>query len=312
MRTPTGVLKAPPYVTKGGKKEVTDPSKAQILPLDYSPAICRQNEQGTRALSDQALQKQLASQLKLSAKAIQEAEKACESGESTFKHVFGSYDTQGKWAPTSAKGTLEDTEVLGSSFEQIDVGERGFYVALDKNYIKIFVVFGTGLKLIYGDQVGEYIEKAMCWNIEEYNSVNPPEIPKDIQHKEYEKWLLSNPHLCWAPWSRAGVYHWGVWMERGHHDRGSIVTKDTNVKARMEQVMWPLFKAMGALTRAQRILLTAVDIECMREYESILRNCLTATQQLFETDERECFTLRACLVNIFTEPHIDGGDVKGG
>lgn len=27
---------------------------------------------------------------------------------------------------------------------------------------------------------------------------------------------------------------------------------------------------------------------------------------------RECFTLWAYLVNVFTEPHVDGGDVKKG
>jgi len=58
-------------------------------------------------------------------------------------------------------------------------------------------MFGAGLKLIYGDKIGDYVEKAMCWNIEEYASVNPQEIPKDVRHKDYEEWLLSNPHLCW-------------------------------------------------------------------------------------------------------------------
>ena len=141
--------------------------------------------------------------------------------------------------------------MLGSSFEKIDVGEKGFYVALDKNYEKIFVMFGAGLKLVYGEKIGNYVEKAMCWNIEEYASVNPPEMPKDSRHKEYEEWLLSNPHLCWPPWARAGVYHWGIWMERGHADLGSVATRDTKVKARTDGVIWPLFKTIGALTRTQ-------------------------------------------------------------
>ena len=185
-------------------------------------------------------------------------------------------------------------------------------MALDGNYEKIFVMFGAGLKLVYGEQIGNYVEKAMCWNIEEYASINPPEMPRDSRHKEYEEWLLSNPHLCWPPWARAGVYHWGIWMERGHVHLGSIATRDTKVKTRMEIVIWPLFKSMGVLTRAQRILLAAVDMECMQEYEEILKKCPDATRRLFTTDERECFTLRACLVNVFTEPHVDGGDVKNG
>lgn len=51
--------------------------------------------------------------------------------------------------PTSRKATLDDTQALDSSFEQIDVGEQGFYVALDKNYKMIFVMFGARLKMVY-------------------------------------------------------------------------------------------------------------------------------------------------------------------
>lgn len=29
-------------------------------------------------------------------------------------------------------------------------------------------------------------------------------------------------------------------------------------------------------------------------------------------EDKECFALRACLVNVFTEPHYDGGDLKDG
>ena len=94
----------------------------------------------------------------------QEAEAAKERGESTFKHVFGinrefffnnilinlliiwnelidniievfvEIDCHVKYAPpASSKATLEDTQALGSSFQPIDVGVKGFYVALDKN-----------------------------------------------------------------------------------------------------------------------------------------------------------------------------------
>jgi len=50
---------------------------------------------------------------------------------------------------------------------------------LDENYEKISVIFGGGLKLVYVEQIKDYMEKAMCWNIEEYTSINPPEIPQD-------------------------------------------------------------------------------------------------------------------------------------
>ena len=49
---------------------------------------------------------------------------------------------------TFHKATCKDSQALESSFEQLDVGEKRFYVTLDKNYKKISVIFGTGLKLI--------------------------------------------------------------------------------------------------------------------------------------------------------------------
>ena len=54
------------------------------------------------------------------------------------------------------------TQALGSSFEQLDLGKKGFYVTMNKNYEKIFEIFGAGLKLIYRDKIEDYVEKAMC------------------------------------------------------------------------------------------------------------------------------------------------------
>jgi len=91
MRTAAGILKAPPYFSKDDKQKLPIPSKADILPLDYVPAVCRQNEQGQNALSDYELSRTLAQQMKLSGKAMREAEKARENGHSTFRHVFGKH-----------------------------------------------------------------------------------------------------------------------------------------------------------------------------------------------------------------------------
>ncbi|PUU72495.1 hypothetical protein B9Z19DRAFT_1137417 [Tuber borchii] len=130
----------------------------------------------------------------------QEAEAVQTNGQSTSRHVFGSnckmvevffqIHSYGERAPPiSRKATLEDTQALGSNFEQIDIRYKRFYIR-------------------------DYVEKSMSWNMEEYASVNPPAIPKDPRHKDYEEWLLSHPHLCWPPWAWAGVYHWGIWMEQ--------------------------------------------------------------------------------------------------
>ncbi|PUU82448.1 hypothetical protein B9Z19DRAFT_1061825 [Tuber borchii] len=258
MHTPAGHLKAPHFISQEENKafKLPDPSSADILPLNFTPSLCQQDEQGPKALCNYKLQQQLSSQLKLSAKMKREAEAAQTNGYSAFRHLFESncntievffqIDSHGERAPpTSRKATLEDTQALSFSFEQIDIGDEGFYVALAKNYEKIFVLFDVGLKLIYRDKIGD------------------------------------------------------------------VTTKDTNMKGHMKKALLPLFKAIGAITRAQRILLAAIDLECLQEYEKILGKCLDHRTS-FETDERECFTLRACLVNMFTEPHVDGGDVKNG
>ncbi|PUU79860.1 hypothetical protein B9Z19DRAFT_1124577 [Tuber borchii] len=114
------------------------------------------------------------------------------TGTSNTAEEFFQIDSHGEHAPrTSCKVTLEDTQALGSSFEQIHIGDKGFHVALDKNYEMIFVTFGAGLKLIYRDKIREYVEKAMSWYIEEYASVNLPVIPKDTQYKEKSKMQTS-------------------------------------------------------------------------------------------------------------------------
>ncbi|PUU82582.1 hypothetical protein B9Z19DRAFT_1061686 [Tuber borchii] len=222
MCTPAAHLKAPLYISREENKafKLPDSSSTDILTLNFTPSLCRQDEQGPMALCDYMLQQRLCFFLNLSAKMKREADAAQENSQSIFRKVFGSncefvlknlnkifnllitwnkvigntidvffqIDSHGERAtPTSYKATLEDTQALGSSFEQIDIGDKGFYVALDKNYDKIFVVFGAGLKMIYGDKIGEYVEKTMIWNIEEYASVNPAAIPKDTWHKDYEE-----------------------------------------------------------------------------------------------------------------------------
>ncbi|PUU76134.1 hypothetical protein B9Z19DRAFT_1130175 [Tuber borchii] len=107
-----------------------------------------------KALCDYKLQQRLSSQLKLSAKMKQEAEAAQENGQFIFTHIFGSNCN-------TIEATLEDTKGLGYGFEQIDTDDKGFYVALDKKSERIFVMFGAGLKLIYRDNIREYVEKAM-------------------------------------------------------------------------------------------------------------------------------------------------------
>jgi hypothetical protein len=228
--------------------------------------------------------------------------------------VFFNVNTEGKRPPVSLpRGTLDDIEELGTPFEQVKVN-NGFYVALDTNYRRIFVLFGRGLQLVYGDRIGDHITEATTYNMEEYAMVYPPQIPRDSRHREYVAWLKDNPHLCWPPWARMGVYHWGMWMERGHPEKGCVITRDTNtIPAHVTPVLLTLFRALGNLTRAQRLLFGAVDAACRSDYEAVIKNCPMEKKKIWVTDsDIECFALRACLINVFTEPHYDGGDWENG
>ncbi|KAG0639473.1 hypothetical protein HOY80DRAFT_1044948 [Tuber brumale] len=119
----------------------------------------------------------------------------------TIEVFFGINSYGKRTPPTPAMGTLQDTEALGSGFDRIHVGKNRFYVTLDSNYEKIFVIFGAGLKLVYREEIGDYVEKAIYWNIEEYASINLPEMLKYSQPKEFEEWLLSNPLHYLPSWA---------------------------------------------------------------------------------------------------------------
>ncbi|PUU80011.1 hypothetical protein B9Z19DRAFT_1124260 [Tuber borchii] len=146
------------------------------------------------------------------------------SGTGNKVEVFFQNDSYGEWAPpTSRKITLEETQAE-----------------------MIFVIVAAGLNMIYRDEIGEYVGKAMGWNIVRYASI-----------------------------------------EQVHAKLGSLTTKDTNMKGHMKKALLSLFKAMGAITTAQRILLTAVALDCLQEYKKILGKCLDHRTSC-ETDEREC------------------------
>ncbi|KAH0606182.1 uncharacterized protein H6S33_003843 [Morchella sextelata] len=211
---------------------------------------------------------------------------------------------------------LEEINKAALTYEQVEVPAvpGAFYLALDKNYTRMFVYFSKGFEMVYGVEIGDWVLKSTTYNIEEYAELQPPDIPgaKDIRHAEYKNWLLANPHLCWADWSRAGVYHWGMWMERGH-DNDDVITKDTlKTSQHMNPVLLRLFTSLGNLTRAKRILLGAVDKDNRDLCVKMITALSKKEKQQWVTDDQECFSLRACLINLFTEPHYNIGDLKDG
>jgi len=189
--------------------------------------------------------------------------------------------------------TLSDVESTSEHYLPIHASSGGFYLALDCNFRRLFVLFSDPYSLLYGPEVGKRVQNQVRENVTHYASVQPPGVPNSKRHSKYEQWLLENPELCVRPESRCGVFNWGLWMERGHESRGPVITPDTNaVPARLEQFL------LGAIEKDQR--------DKMREaIQSLPASC----KELWCKSDKECFALRACLVNVLTEPHVDCGDM---
>lgn len=67
--------------------------------------------------------------------------------------------------------SLDQCDALGASYQQIDIGAGELYVALDRNYRRLLVVFANPFSAIYGEEVGERIVKQATDNITKYSTV---------------------------------------------------------------------------------------------------------------------------------------------
>jgi len=59
-------------------------------------------------------------------------------------------------------------------------------------------MFGTGLKLIYRDKIGDYVEKTICGILRNTHQLIHQKFPR-TQYKDSQEWLLSNLDLYWPP-----------------------------------------------------------------------------------------------------------------
>ncbi|KAH0606906.1 uncharacterized protein H6S33_002894 [Morchella sextelata] len=261
MHTKAGALKSPPYL-QGQKKAdcVKSHRLADIITKQFTPFLDRQaagqaagqSAEPKKSHRDRELERDINKWMCLSECMKTTCEEAKAKGAKSFKIFKGKIGS-----------VIEEINKAALTYEQVEVPavSGAFYLAIDKNYTRMFVYFSKGFEMVYGVEIGNWVLKSTTYNIEEYAELQPPDIPsvKDIRHAEYKNWLLANPHLCWADWSWAGVYHWGMWMERGYND-DAVITKDTlKTSQHMNLVLPRLFTSLGNLTRAKRILLGAVD-----------------------------------------------------
>ncbi|KAG0644546.1 hypothetical protein HOY80DRAFT_741278 [Tuber brumale] len=206
--------------------------------------------------------------------------------------------------------SLDQCDALGASYQQVDIGAGELYAALDRNYRRLLVVFANPASAIYGEEVGERIAKQAVDNITKYSEIQPPRLPGSIRHKSIEDWLLRNPQHYAYPSSRCGVFHWGIWAQQGHEDLGPVLTRDTNdVGSYTRGDLQALLASFQNITQLKRLLLGAIDRPQRDTMQSTIKLLPDHFRNLWTNCDNECFSLRACLINVVTEPHLDQGDL---
>ncbi|KAH0611014.1 uncharacterized protein H6S33_011441 [Morchella sextelata] len=322
MRKNDGSLRSPPYVN-GYKQQrsacLKSASTASIIKAQRYPQSRGRNLDSID-ISSRVVERTIARLIELLVPNKEECEKARARGDCVFTtkmtdtgsivEVFFKIDLNG------CQYKLAEVGMDTKNNHKLDMPPGAIYIALDLNYKRMFVYFSKGLEMVYGPSIGKWVLDSTTYNIEEYAEIHPPELPQDEHHQEYEKWLLANPHLSWAPWSRAGVYHWGFrpLMELEYTHKDACVARDTyNLPSHIQPVLADLLKSFGNITRAQRILLGVVDRDYRYYCQSIISACPEKRKRFWATDDnQECFSLRTCTVNIPFEPKFDGGDIKVG
>jgi len=100
-------------------------------------------------------------------------------------------------------------------------------------------------------------------------------------------------------------------MEGGHESRGPVITPDTNkVGARVRAHQHDLFTSFRKISYLKWFLLGAIEKSERDEMQNTIQALLPRYKQPWCKSNTGCVSLRACLVNLLTQPHVDCGDVE--
>jgi len=121
---------------------------------------------------------------------------------------------------------------------------------------------------------------------------------------------MRNPQHYAYPNSRCGVFHWGIWAQQGHENLGPVLTKDTNgVGSNTRGDLQGLLASFQNISQLTWLLLGSIDRSQRDTMQSAIELLPDHFRNLWTNYDNECFSLRACLINVVTEPHLDQGDL---
>jgi len=90
-----------------------------------------------------------------------------------------------------------------------------------------------------------------------------------------------------------------------------VITPDTNkVGARVRAHQHDLFTSLRNISYLKRFLLGAIEKSQRDEMQNTIHSLRPRYKEPWCKSNTECFSLRACLVNLLTQPHVDCGGVE--
>lgn len=182
---------------------------------------------------------------------------------------------------------------------------------VDRNEKTFGFHHGSGIREAYGSEVLQRIKD----DIRVYFSVEPPRLPDAHRHPFHDELLEKRPQSV-KGCGFSGCAHIGHWHMTGYEEaevsRDAITTKDSRPStAHAEKLLRQLLRnSCGHVTRAIDLWFGVVDPEMRDRYKRVFRESSEYCGLL--TTEEELACLRAFLLDVKAESHVDSKDWKQG
>lgn len=182
---------------------------------------------------------------------------------------------------------------------------------VDRNEKTFGFHHASGIQDAYGSEVLRRIKE----DLHTYFSVEPPRLPDAHRHPFHDELLEQRPQFAKGR-GFSGCAHIGHWHMTGYEEaevsRDAVKSKDSRpLTSHTEKLLHQLLKnSCGHITRAIDLWFGVVDPEMRDRYKRVFRE--TSEYCGLSTTEEELACLRAFLLNVKTESHVDSKDWKHG